>query len=502
MMRNIWKSFPGVVANRGADLSLDHGEVHSLLGENGAGKTTLMNILSGTYRADAGKIIIEGREVEIHSPTQAISLGIGMVHQNFRLVDNMTVTENVHLGWKETPWFISPKLLAHRLNELSSDFKLKVDPDAQIWQLSVGEQQRVEILKVLTRGARVLILDEPTSVLTPGESAELFKVLRDMALKGKTIVFISHKLDEVLEVSDRITVLRGGVRMATKFTTDCDPHLLARLMVGQDVIFNSYKHQGQIQKPILEIKNVSAKDDRGLPALRDVNLEVRQREILGVAGVSGNGQRELAEVLTGMRRIKEGSIMIAGVNQTGKSARQYARAGVGHIPGDRLGMGLFPILSIKHNTIVRRYLEPPIQKGMLLIENAAIRLATQIVEQAAVRIPNLNIPVQNLSGGNQQRLVVRREIEIASKILVAVLPTRGLDVAATEDVRKTLVEFRNHGNGIILISEDLDEILLLSDRIAVIFEGRIVGLFDHAKANREKIGLLMAGRTNEKESRL
>jgi simple sugar transport system ATP-binding protein len=499
LMRDIWKRFPGVVANKGLDLELRVGEVHALLGENGAGKTTLMNILAGIYRADEGEIWIGGEQVEIRSPVHAINLGVGMVHQHFRLVDDLTVAENVHLGWKETPWHISRNKLGSRLEAITAELKYQMDPNAQIWQLSVGEQQRVEILKVLARGARVLILDEPTAVLTPNEVRDLFRAVRAMADQGRTVVFISHKLDEVLEVSDRVSVLRGGERVALKPTSECEHRMLARLMVGEDVVFRSPEKMGEPGAPILEVKGISALNDRRLPALREVDLKVKQGEILGIAGVAGNGQRELAEVLTGLRPIEQGAILIEGEEKTGRSPLEFARAGVGHIPEDRVGKGLFLILPVTHNAILRKYREPPIRNGIRLLKEAAARFAEGLVERADVRLPHVGVPVRNLSGGNQQKLLTRREIEIASRLLVAVHPTRGLDVAATEDVRHALVEHRNNGNAVLLISEDLDEILLLSDRIAVMFDGRIVGLFDIGDAIREDIGLLMGGKALETE---
>ena len=498
-MRSIWKHFPGVVANKGINLQLRAGEVHALLGENGAGKTTLMNILAGVYQADEGEIWIDGQPVEIRSPAHAIGLGVGMVHQRFRLVDNLTVAENIHLGWKGTPWHVSRDRLSRRLEAIAAELDYQVDPNAQIWQLSVGEQQRVEILKALARGARLLILDEPTSVLTPIETRELFRAIRTMTEKGRTVVFISHKLDEVLEVSDRVSVLRQGERVVTKPTSECDHLMLARLMVGQDIVFRGHERRGAPGSPILKMEGVSALDSRGLPALREVDLEVRRGEILGIAGVAGNGQRELAEVLTGLRPVKRGRILVEGTEKTGSSPFQFARAGVGHIPEDRLGMGLFAKLSVAHNAILKTYREPPIRKGMRLLKEAETQFAAGLVERADVRVPNVRVPVGNLSGGNQQKLLTRREIEIASRLLVAVHPTWGLDVAATEAVRRALVEHRNNGTGVLLISEDLDEILLLSDRIAVMFGGRIVGMFDSAEASREDIGLLMGGKAVERE---
>lgn len=499
-MHNIWKRFPGVVANKGIDLDFRAGEVHALLGENGAGKTTLMNILAGIYQADAGEIRINGREAGIRTPSQAIEHGVGMVHQHFRLVDNLTVAENIHLGWEATPWHVSPRTLAARTEKIAAELGFGLDPEAKIWQISVGEQQRVEIFRALARGARILILDEPTAVLTPKEAVELFDAIRTMTSQGRTVVFISHKLNEVLEISDRVTVLRGGLKVETRPTSECDHQLLAQLMVGKEVIFHSYNKIGKPKSAILEMDNINALNDRGLAALIDINLSVKQGEILGIAGVSGNGQRELAQVLTGLRPVQSGSILIDGKDQTGTSPRILAAAGVGHIPEDRLDMGLVASLSVMHSAILRRFREPPIRKGMRLMGDAATGFTKRIIKQFDVRPANTQAILRTLSGGNQQKLLAGREIEIASRLLVVVHPTRGLDVAATQDVREALVEHRNKGNAVLLISADLDEIMLLSDRIAVMYEGRILDLFDAKDADREVIGLLMGGKMAETES--
>ncbi len=492
-MRNVWKRFPGVIANRGVDLQLRAGEVHALLGENGAGKTTLMNILSGTYRQDEGTILIQGKPVQFRSPAQAIEAGIGMVHQHFRLVDKLTAAENVHLGWPETPWNISASLLAERTRRFCDEYGLYVDPDAHIWQLSTGEQQRVEILRVLARGARVLILDEPTAVLTPNEAGELFRVMRQLAADGRAIVFISHKLDEVLEVSDRITVLRHGARVTSLPTSECTQRSLARLMIGQDIVFRDHHKERVEGSPVLELTGAHALNDRALPALIDVSMVLRQGEIVGVAGVAGNGQKELAEVLTGLRPLEKGRIVIAGVDRTNASPTEFVGVGVGHIPEDRIGMGMVPDASITHNAILREYASPPISRGFRINRREAADFARALVQRADVRVPSVLVAIQHLSGGNQQRLISRRETQVASQLLVAVHPTRGLDVGATDEVRRVLVEHRNAGSAVLLISEDLDEILALADRIVVMYEGRIVGEFDEAAADREEIGLLMGG---------
>jgi ABC-type uncharacterized transport system ATPase subunit len=475
-MRGIWKSFPGVVANRGTCFDLREGEVHALLGENGAGKTTLMNILSGLYRPDAGAILIGGKGVHFRSPSQAIAAGIGMVHQHFRLVDKLTVAANVHLGWADTPFLVSQAGLVSRTEALSHRFGLAVDPRAKIWQLSVGEQQRAEILRVLARGARVLILDEPTAVLTPNEVTELFHVLRGLAAHGHAIVFISHKLGEVLEISDRITVLRGGSNVATCSASECEPRMLARLMVGSEVIRRDSRRTRPEGHVVVELQDLCALGDRGQLALKDVSLSIRSHEIVGIAGVAGNGQAELAEVITGLRR-------------------QFADSGIGHIPEDRTGSGMAPDASIAENAVLREYRKPPIKKGLRLLRTQVRRVGEQIMREADIRAPSVEIPVGNLSGGNQQRLLARREMRVGSRLVAAVHPTRGLDVAATEAVRQSLLDHRDTGCAVLLISEDLDEVLAVSDRIVVMYEGRMVGEFDAGNADREKIGLLMGGQS-------
>ncbi|MBI1881819.1 MAG: ABC transporter ATP-binding protein [Chloroflexi bacterium] len=498
-MRGIWKHFPGVVANQGIDLELRAGEVHALLGENGAGKSTLMNILAGTYHPDGGAILIRGQPVQFKSPAQAIAAGVGMVHQHFRLVETLSVAENIHLGWNQTPWGVSAAILVRRTEAICAKFGLYVDPHAKIWQLSTGEQQRVEILRVLARGAHILILDEPTAVLTPQESAELFQVMRALVAAGQTIVFISHKLDEVLGVSDRITILRGGRKVATRWAAECDHRLLARLMVGQEVASRQYQREPIQGKTMLELCHIHILNDRGLPALVDINLTIREGEILGVAGVAGNGQKELAEVLTGLRPLRQGSIILDGTDLTGASAARIASAGVGHIPEDRIKTGMIRSATVTHNAILREYKQSPISRGIRLINQEATKFAQALVKQADVRVPHVRIPMRHLSGGNQQRLVARREARMATRLLVAASPTRGLDIGATEEVQRFLIAHRNAGGAVLLISEDLDEVMNVSDRIVVMYEGRLLGEFEAATANREEIGLLMGGKTTAAE---
>lgn len=492
-MHNIWKRFPGVVANKGINLKLKAGQVHALLGENGAGKSTLMNILSGIHRPDRGEILIKGELKDFRSPAQAIEAGVGMVHQHFHLVEKMSAAENIHLGWNDTPWYLSIDELCKRTEMICSEFGLHISPKSKIWQMSTGEQQRVEILRVLSRGANVLILDEPTSVLTPNETEEFFRIIRNLAKGGRAIVFISHKLNEVLEVSDLVTVLRSGEKVSSRITSECDHRSLARMMIGQDVVFKSYKKVDIHGNPMLELKNASAINNRGLPALEDLNLTLREGEILGVAGVAGNGQTELAEVLTGLRPLKQGTLTINGTDQTGASPSLLVKAGLGHIPEDRIGMGIISDATITHNAILREYRVPPITRGIRIINHEAIKFAKRMVKKANVIVPNVRVLARHLSGGNQQKLIARRETRVASRVLIAVHPTRGLDIGATDEVRHTLVEHRNAGTAVLLVSSDLDEILAISDRIVVMYEGQIVGEFDAAQAVREEIGLLMGG---------
>lgn len=490
--RGIAKTFGGVPALDAVDFSLEWGEVHALLGENGAGKTTLSNILAGIYRADAGEVIVDGVERHFRSPAHAIEAGIGMVHQHFRLVAPMTVAENIHLGWPETPKVTTAGTLVERTKRLMDEIGLHVDPETKVWQLSVGEQQRVEILRVLARGARVLILDEPTAVLTAHEARELFVVMRQLAASGRTVVFISHKLNEVLEVSDRITVLRGGRHVATIAAAGATAKELARLMTGESRELDVSRREvtGSAQ---LELVGVVARNDRGLVALHGVDLTVREGEIMGIAGVSGNGQTELAEVITALRRVESGTIRVGGTLLTNATSRRVAEAGVGHIPEDRIHVGMVASAPVKDNAILRHYRTAELSSGQTLKRHAVVGFAKRLVERARVQTRSVHAPAGQMSGGNQQRLVARREAMVAERVLVAAHPTRGLDVNAAQEVQSSLIERRDAGCGVLLISDDLDEVLLMSDRIAVMYEGRIMAVFDRRDADREQIGLLMGG---------
>jgi len=492
-MRGITKRFPGVLANDHIDLTVRAGEIHTLLGENGAGKSTLMNILSGLYRPDEGEIYIHGQEATLRSPRDAIELGVGMVHQDFMLVASHTATENVTLGLKTPRFLLNLAQTEQRIAELSKQYGLKVDPHAKIWQLSVGEQQRVEILKMLYRGADALILDEPTAVLTPQEVKELFATLRRMSREGKAIIFISHKLDEVMAISDRITMLRRGKVIATTLPSETSKKELAKMMVGRGVLFQVSRKPVEKGEIILEVRELRTLNDKGLPALKGISFSIRQGEILGIAGVAGNGQRELAEVVTGLRRCTGGRVFIGGKDATNCSPREVIRDGVGHIPGDRLGMGLIPNLAVSDNIILKEYREPPLARGPFLDCLSIRDFVSRLIEAFKIITPSQETPVKLLSGGNLQRTILAREIASGPDLMVAVHPTRGLDVGATESVRNTLLEQREKRAAILLISEDLDEILALSDRIAVINEGEIMGVVPAEEADIEEIGLMMAG---------
>jgi ABC-type uncharacterized transport system ATPase subunit len=500
-LRGITKRFPGVVANDDVHLDAAEGEVHALLGENGAGKSTLSNILTGLYRPDEGEILLNGKPVSFHSPRDALDAGICMVHQHFRLVPPFTVAENVILGdhrGEGKKLVVNPRRIERRVAELGERYRIAVDPRARIWQLSLGEQQRVEILKALYREARILILDEPTAVLTPQESASLFETLRVMADEGRTIIFISHKLHEVKAVSDRVTVLRGGKNVETVQTKDATPRSLAALMVGRDVsMAERVPRTGEIGEPVLETNDLWAAGDRGGETLRGVTLQVRAGEVLAIAGVAGNGQRELAETVTGMRHPTRGTITVDGKTLRGGDAREAIRAGVAHVPEDRLHTGVAPSLSIASNVVLKSYRGRTVVKGPLLRLRTIRDYAAELIKRYDVRGGGPDLPARRLSGGNLQKVVLAREFEGKPRVLVIASPTRGLDVAAIETVHRYLRDAAASGVGVLLISEDLDEILALADRVAVIYEGAIVGELPAATATVEEIGLLMAGGESE-----
>ena len=497
-MIGITKRFPGVIANDKVDFELMPGEVHALLGENGAGKTTLMNILYGLYRPDEGQIFIDGREVEIRSPRDAMRLGIGMVHQHFKLVSTLTVAENIALSLEGTGLILPARRVRARILEVAQHYGLEVDPDARIWQLSVGERQRVEILKLLIRNAKVLILDEPTTVLAPGEREELFKVLRKLAYEGRGIVFITHKLEEVFRVADRVTVLRKGRVVASGLPVrSTTPSELAKLMIGRELKPRLVKKPARLGEPVLEVEDLSVLDDKGLLAVRGVSFNVRRGEILGIAGVAGNGQRELVEAIIGLRKPRSGRIRIDGHDVTGKAPADVLKLGVAYIPEDRARYGIVPDLSVAENLILKLYKVPPFKRGFFLDEEYILSWSRKVVSDFGIVTPNVRAPAGSLSGGNIQRLILARELSTRPKLIVASHPTFGLDVAATEQIRSLLIEQRERGAGVLLVSEDLSEIMELSDRIAVMHEGQIVGLLSPSEADVEKIGLMMSGKLKE-----
>ena len=491
-MRGIVKKFPGVLANDHVDFDLRRGEIHALLGENGAGKSTLMNVLAGLYRQEAGVIFVNNQEVEFSSPRDAIESGIGMVHQHFMLVPSQTVTENILLGLNEPRFRLRLNEYEKKIGELGDKFGLKVDPGAKIWQLSVGEQQRVEILKMLYRGADILIMDEPTAVLAPTEIDVLFENLHAMTNQGKSIIFISHKLQEVMSISDRVTVLRKGKITATGIDTDSVTRQnLANLMVGRDVVFHLDKKEQEPGDIVLEIIDVEAENDKGLPALNGVSLQVRSGEILGLAGVAGNGQRELAQVISGLRQSTAGKVLLNGEQISNRPTRLAIDRGVAYIPEDRTHVGSSPNLSVTDNVIMKSYRKPPIGRNLAINSQAADEFAEQLKESYDIVVPTIETPVRLLSGGNLQRVILAREISGQPSALIAVQPTRGLDVGAIEGVQRLLLEQRETGEAILLVSEELEELIDLSDRIAVIYEGKIMGIVEDGDV--ETIGLMMTG---------
>jgi general nucleoside transport system ATP-binding protein len=492
-LRGIVKDFPGVRANDRVDFDLRPGEIHALLGENGAGKTTLMSILAGLYRADSGAIRIRDEPVDLRSPRQAIERGIGMVHQHFRLVDRFTVAENVTLGWHSPRTIIKRRVLEEEIGRLSGEYRMRVEPGRPLWQLSVGEQQRVEILKNLHRGADILILDEPTAVLTPQEASALFESLRHMSAAGRGVVFITHKLDEVMAVADRITVLRRGRNVATVAKAGTSERELARMMIGHDLP-EARPDAAQPGEVVLTAEQLETNDDRGLPALTRLDLEIRAGEILGVAGVAGNGQRELAEVIVGLRPLRGGRLEFQGRNISSWSVRRRIAAGIGYCPEDRLRQGIAPTLSLVENLISKSYRSRPVGSRLLLNRRAARRRAAEMAQRFDIRGADLDAPAGSLSGGNVQKLVLGREITADPALLIAAQPTRGLDVGAADATRRVLLEQRGRGRAVLVISEDLDELMTISDRVAVIYEGQIKGIFTASETDEERIGLLMAGR--------
>ncbi len=492
--KGITKRFPGVLANDKVDFDLKKGEIHVLLGENGAGKTTLMNILYGLYNQDEGEILVNGKAVKVDTPNDSIALGIGMVHQHFMLIPVFTVAENIMLGDETTKrGMLDRQAVSTRVKDLSHQHGLAVNPEALVGQLPVGAQQRVEIVKTLYRNAQILILDEPTAVLTPQEADELFVIMRGLTERGVSIIFITHKLKEVLAVSDRITVMRAGRVVGTVTPKQTNQAKLASMMVGREVILKVQKGKAKPKEQILNVENLHAIDNRGLESLRGVSFEVRAGEVLGIAGVQGNGQTELAEALTGLRSTKSGQVTLMSTDVTGKTPRPIIETGLAHIPEDRQKHGLVLSYTVADNLVLCNYYLPPFARGMVLQQEAVDTNARRLIEEYDVRTPSPYVPTSKLSGGNQQKVIVARELSRDIKLLVASQPTRGLDVGSIEYIHKQIIAMRDRGIGVLLISAELDEIMALSDRIAVMYRGKIVATVPASEATREKLGLWMAG---------
>ncbi len=498
-MEHITKRFPGVLASDDITLNIGEGEVLALVGENGAGKTTLMNILMGLYQPDEGRILINGEEVRFKSPNDAFAAGLGMVHQQYMLVANMTVLENIALGFKQA-WSalkLDLQMVRNRILEISEKYGLAVDPDAYVWQLSVGEQQRVELVKTLCLGARFLILDEPTSALTPQETDELIVLLKNMSSE-LSIIFISHKLQEVKDLSNKIAILRHG---AVVFEGDTHEHSLsdiAALMTGHEVDLPQNEETSETGTPVLDIKNINVKSDRGFLALTDLNLTINSGEIVGLAGVSGNGQRELAEAINGLRKVESGEIQFFGEDIANKTPHYIIEAGMGYVPEERNTEGIVPSFSLKENLILKDTERDHFSKKSFLKNKAIDQNAEELRIKFDIRSPNISVAAGSLSGGNIQKVILAREISRKPKFLIAVYPIRGLDLGAAEFIHKQLLEIRKEGIGILLISEELDEILDLSDRVAVIFKGQIQKVLKRKDATRRSLGILMAGVHDDK----
>jgi len=491
-LRGITKRYGDLKANDSVDLDLRKGEVHALLGENGAGKTTLMNVLSGVLAPDEGEILIGGEAVTLRSPKHALTLGIGVVHQHPRLVEALTAAENLFIGWDVVPGlFRRRSALVERANELGKQYKLELDMEARGWQLSIADKQRLEILRTLTRGAKVLILDEPTSVLTPAETQGLFDLMHRHRDEGESVVFISHKLREALSIADRITVMRHGKNVKTLERSDADVDMITNLMIGGEVPTASRK-KTKAGDTVMEVAGLTVQDDRGDDAVRDLSLTLAAGEIVGVAGVTGNGQRELTEALAGLRAPSAGRINVAGKVLAGRSCRAFVRAGVGFVPEDRLGTGLAGSETIWRNAIMRRYGADQLTRGPLLDQAASHEMARKVVAAVKLSADDLETPVRALSGGHAQRLLTGREMEVGSKVLILAFPTRGLDVSAAAYLRQTILNARDRGIAVLFVAEELDEILEMSDRVVVMYEGLINAEFE-GEVDREAVGRAMGG---------
>lgn len=500
--KGITKKFPGVLANDNVDFDLRKGEIHALLGENGAGKSTLMNVLYGLYKADSGEVRVDGNIMELNSPKDAIHHGVGMVHQHFMLIPVFTVTENIMLG-AETDHRAKPnerplvkldrKEVAQKVRDLSHQYGLDVDPEAIVGDLPVGIQQRVEIVKALYRKANILILDEPTAVLTPQEAEDLFRIMHELTEQGVSIIFITHKLKEVLAFADRITVMRSGRVVGTAIPKESTEQSLAEMMVGREVILTVQKKPAKPTEEVLKVTDLHVKDVRGLESVRGVSFDVRAGEVVGIAGVQGNGQTELAEALTGLRPIESGHFILSGIDLTGKPPRVITETGLANIPEDRQRHGLVLSYTVADNMMLCDYYQPRFSKGVVIQQNLVDANANNLIKEYDVRTPSAFVSAGKLSGGNQQKVIVARELSRPVKLVIASQPTRGLDVGSIEYIHKEIITMRDRGVGVLLISAELDEIMSLSDRIAVMYRGQIVATVDRKDATRERLGLWMAG---------
>ena len=496
-MKNISKIFGSVKANQNVNLTVKQGEVHALLGENGAGKSTLMNMLSGIYSPDGGSIFIHGKEVKFNSPKDSIKMGIGMIHQHYRLVDVLTAKENIILGQKGR-FFIKEKKLSKEIKDISRKFDLQIDPDKKIYDMSVGEKQNVEIFKVLYRGADILILDEPTAVLTPQETKKLFKIINNMKKQGCAVIIITHKLNEVMEISDRVTILRKGETIKTVETKSSTPKILTDLMVGKSTDLSIERVETKKTKSILSIKNLVAEDREKVEVLKDISFELKAGEILGVAGVSGSGQKELCEAIAGLYPVTNGSITYMDENIVGKTPRQIIKKGISmsFIPEDRLGMGLVASMDMVDNLILKTYLN---QKGFIINRKPAEEQAKLLIKKLEIKTPGIDHPIKQLSGGNIQKVLLGREIELNPQVLITAYPVRGLDIGASHTIYDLLNEQKKKGVGVLFIGEDLDVLMALSDRIMVLCDGEIQGIVEASKITKEEIGLMMAGQKYDGE---
>jgi len=494
-MLNIRKEFGTFVANDNITLQLRKGEIHALLGENGAGKSTLMNVLFGLYQPEGGEIRVHGKKVDIENPNIANELGIGMVHQHFMLVEKFTVTENIILGLEPKSGVTIDRATARKkVMDISEQYGLKIDPDAKIEDISVGMQQRVEILKTLYRGADILIFDEPTAVLTPQEIQELIQIMKRLIAEGKSIILITHKLKEIMQVADRCTVIRRGRYIGTvEVDETVNEDSLAEMMVGREVNFDAEYSKADPQQVVLDVQNLVVKDSRGLKVVEGLDLQIRAGEILGIAGIDGNGQTELIEAISGLKKPESGKVLLNGKDVTGHTPRKMTEAGIGHIPQDRHKHGLVLDYSIRDNMVLQTYYKEPFSKRGLMNYKAVAEKAKALIEKFDVRTPSIDVPARALSGGNQQKAIIAREVDRSPDLLIAAQPTRGLDVGAIEFIHEQLIKEREKGRAVLLISFELDEILHVSDRIAVLYEGKIVGIRDPKETTEQELGFLMAG---------